>query len=63
MVPFERSDGSNLKKIAWAEIPEVNTYTYDLHSRLSGCNNPPGKQPVENDERPAKMPQEHEERF
>ena len=31
--------------------------------RLSGCNNPPGKQPVENDERPAKMPQEHEERF
>ena len=31
--------------------------------RLSGCNNPPEKQPVENDERPAKMPQEHEERF
>ena len=31
--------------------------------RLSGFNNPPEKQPVENDERPAKMPQEHEERF
>ena len=31
--------------------------------RLSGCNNPPEKKPVENDERPAKMPQEHEERF
>ena len=31
--------------------------------RLSGCNNPPEKQPVENDERPAKIPQEHEERF
>ena len=31
--------------------------------RLSGCNNPVEKQPVENDERPAKMPQEHEERF
>ena len=31
--------------------------------RPSGCNNPPEKQPVENDERPAKMPQEHEERF
>ena len=31
--------------------------------RLTGCNNPPGKQPVENDERPAKTPQEHEERF
>ena len=31
--------------------------------RLSGCNNPPEKQPVENDERCAKMPQEHEERF
>ena len=29
----------------------------------SGCNNPPEKQPVENDERCAKMPQEHEERF
>ena len=31
--------------------------------RLSGFNNPPGKQPIENDERPAKMPQEHEEKF
>ena len=31
--------------------------------RPSGFNNPPEKQPVENDERPAKMPQEHEERF
>ena len=31
--------------------------------RLSGFNNPPEKKPVENDERPAKMPQEHEERF
>ena len=31
--------------------------------RLSGCNNPPEKQPVENDERPANMPQEHEEKF
>ena len=31
--------------------------------RLSGCNNPPEKQPVENDERHAKMPQEHEEKF
>ena len=31
--------------------------------RLSGCNDPPEKQPVENDERRAKMPQEHEERF
>ena len=30
---------------------------------LSGCNNLPEKQPVENDERYAKMPQEHEERF
>ena len=31
--------------------------------RPSGFNNPPEKQPVENDERCAKMPQEHEERF
>ena len=31
--------------------------------RLSGCNNPPEKQPVENDERCAKMPQEYEEKF
>ena len=31
--------------------------------RLSGFNDQPEKQPVENDESPAKMPQEHEERF
>ncbi|PFX30624.1 hypothetical protein AWC38_SpisGene4602 [Stylophora pistillata] len=31
--------------------------------RLSGCNNPPGKQPVENDERRTKTPQEHEQRL
>ena len=31
--------------------------------RLSGFNNPLEKQPVENDERPARMPQEHEESF
>ena len=31
--------------------------------RLSGFNNPPEKKPVENDERPTKMPREHEERF
>ena len=31
--------------------------------RLRGCNNSPEKHPVENDERGAKTPQEHEQRF
>ncbi|PFX15121.1 hypothetical protein AWC38_SpisGene20671 [Stylophora pistillata] len=31
--------------------------------RASGCNNPSEKQPVENDERRAKSPQEHSRSF
>ena len=48
----------------WKSKERVNERVAERgRRRLSGFNDQPEKQPVENDERPAKMPQEHEERF